>query len=365
MGIDPGSGSFDFFGYEIKDTTETIFLDKAIPSDLIKQDPQMLINLISQHLPLDCVVAPSGFGLPLKKVADLTDHDLAEITLRHSSEPPSMGLEAVLRNLKTLKINAYIIPGVKHFPTIPRYRKFNVIDMGTADKVCSTIFGLHSLQKSSQMDISSINFILIEIGRGFSAMIAVEGGKIIDGIGGTNLLGIQNMGKIDGELAYQMQISSKKEIYQGGLRDILASQPIQEETLQKDFLQLPDDHPIKSYFVDQISKGLLSLAHSFETVPKSIPVLITGDGISLKWIISQLEDHFKRKQIIGNSPLFSFQKLENFAHSAKSAAQGAAFIAEGIMGGQFHEILEYMRFFECKGSVFDDLFVQTRFTHIQ
>ncbi|MHA1673128.1 MAG: DUF1464 family protein, partial [Promethearchaeota archaeon] len=244
----------------------------------------------------------------------------------------------------------------------PQYRKFNVIDMGTADKVCSTIYGLHSLQKSSQMALNDMNFILLEIGRGFSAMIAVEGGKIIDGIGGSNLLGIQSLGKIDGELAYQMEISLKREIYRGGLRDILSSQPIQEETLQEDILQLPEDHPIKLYFIEQISKGLLTLAHSYEFIQKDIPVLVTGSGIPQKWIISQLDGHFERKQNIGIAPIFSFQKLENFAPSTKSAAQGAAFIAEGIMGGRFRELLEHMGFFDCQGSVFDDLYVSTRFS---
>ena len=359
LGIDPGSGSWDFFGYEVKETTESIFLDTAIASDLIKQDPQILIDLISQHLPLDCVVAPSGFGLPLKKVADLSDHDLAEITLRSSSEAPLMGLETVLRALKTSKINAYIIPGVKHFPTVPQYRKFNVIDMGTADKVCTTICALHSLQKSSQMALTDLNFILLEIGKGFSAMIAVEGGKIIDGIGGTNLLGIQTMGKIDGELAYQMEIHSKKDIYQGGLRDILAIQNIHQE-----FFTLPEDHPIKLFFIEQISKALLSLAQSFGKIQNPIPVLLTGTGVSLKERITQLDRHFQQSQNNIFSPSFSFRILDNFATNAKSAAQGAAFIAEGILGGRFYEILECMRFFDCQGSVFDDLFVQTRFTHI-
>ncbi len=357
LGIDPGSGSWDFFGYEIKGTTESIFLDTAIASDLIKQDPQKLIDLISQHFPLDCVVAPSGFGLPLKKVADLTDHDLAEITLRSSSEAPLMGLETVLRSLKTLKINAYVVPGVKHFPTIPQYRKFNVIDMGSADKVCSTIYGLNSLQKSSQMALTDLNFILLEIGRGFSAMIAVEGGKIIDGIGGTNLLGIQTLGKIDGELAYQMEISSKKDIYRGGLQDILKSHPI-----QKDFLQLPDDHPIKLYFIDQISKALLSLTKSFGKIQNTIPVLLTGSEIFLEWIMSQLNRNFPNTQNIKSESIFSFRMLENLPNNAKSAAQGAAFIAEGIMEGRFRELLDNMRFFDCQGSVFDDVYVSTRFS---
>ena len=52
-------------------------------------------------------------------------------------------------------------------------------------------------------------------------MLGIEYGQIIDGIGGSNIIGFHACGSIDGELAYLMEHTSKKDIYQGGLTSII------------------------------------------------------------------------------------------------------------------------------------------------
>ena len=59
-----------------------------------------------------------------------------------------MGLQNVIVAMKEKDWNAYTIPGVKHLPTVPDYRKINKIDLGTADKVCSTVVGIRNLMES-------------------------------------------------------------------------------------------------------------------------------------------------------------------------------------------------------------------------
>jgi predicted butyrate kinase (DUF1464 family) len=49
--------------------------------------------------------------------------------------------------------------------------------------------------------------------------------------------------------------------------------------------------------------------------------------------------------------------LEGFARVSKEAAQGAALIGQGLMGGPLEDLVESMRLREARGSVLDHLYV--------
>ncbi|MFW9931012.1 MAG: DUF1464 family protein, partial [Candidatus Thorarchaeota archaeon] len=72
IGIDPGSLSWDFFGLD----HDKIILDTSIPSKELIKEPQKAIAIIKSVERIDLMVAPSGFGLPLKSVDDLTEKDI-------------------------------------------------------------------------------------------------------------------------------------------------------------------------------------------------------------------------------------------------------------------------------------------------
>ena len=208
LGVDPGSLSWDFFGLEGGD----IILDASIPSKELITEPQKAISIIKSIENIDLMVAPSGFGLPLKKVADLTEKDIFFTLLKFNKKEKDqlLGLGEVLRLIKAEKIPGVIVPGVKHLPTIPRFRKINKIDMGTADKLCTAVTGIKDQMERLSVSPDKTNFIMLEIGYGFTAVLSIENGQIIDGIGGSNIMGFRACGSLDGELAYLIKDIKKQ-----------------------------------------------------------------------------------------------------------------------------------------------------------
>lgn len=374
LGIDPGSGSWDLFGYEVKNFNMEVFLDRAFPTSEIKSNPDHLIDQLKSVLPLDCVTLPSGFGLPLTSLESLSNEDLSLITLRKASEIPTMGLAKILQKLKVLKIPGYIIPGVKHFPSISRHRKINTVDMGTADKVCSVVSAIVSLQELKRCSLTEINFLLLEVGRGFSAVIGIEHGRIIDGIGGTNMIGISSLGAIDGELAYLMEIQHKKDLLQGGIKHISLASKIHSKSqvssestkkwddfsFKEEIQQFSSESPIVKFFIEKTAIALLTVLSSFKSFSSDFPVIISASGVDPKWLSELLENYFRKGNPLTRSLKFQFIPMQTYAKVSKSAAQGAAFIAEGIKGGRYHDILSHLGFFETEGSILDEIYVKTK-----
>ena len=63
--------------------------------------------------------------------------------------------------------------------------------------------------------------VLLELGGAFSAALAIAGGQIVDGMGGSSgPLGVRAAGALDGELAYLLAPAlSKRTLYTGGALD--------------------------------------------------------------------------------------------------------------------------------------------------
>ena len=78
LGIDPGSLSWDFFGLADNKT----ILDTSLPTKELVNDPQKAIMIIKSIKDIDLMVAPSGFGLPLKDVCNLTEKDIFSTLLK-------------------------------------------------------------------------------------------------------------------------------------------------------------------------------------------------------------------------------------------------------------------------------------------
>jgi predicted butyrate kinase (DUF1464 family) len=57
------------------------------------------------------------------------------------------------------------------------------------------------------------------------------------------------------------------------------------------------------------------------------------------------------------APLATVRRLEGFARVAKTAAQGAAILADGLAGGRWAAVVEGMRIREAAGTVLDHLVV--------
>ncbi|GAI60246.1 unnamed protein product, partial [marine sediment metagenome] len=102
IGIDPGSLSWDFFGLE----NDKIILDASIPTKELMEEPHKVISIIKSIGNVDLIVAPSGFGLPLKNIKDITEKDIFFTLLKFNKKEKDklIGLGEVLRLIKAENI---------------------------------------------------------------------------------------------------------------------------------------------------------------------------------------------------------------------------------------------------------------------
>src|SRR2546430_8667357 len=97
------------------------------------------------------------------------------------------------------------------------HRKVNRVDMGTADKVCAVALAIVDQARRLGCPLSATSFVLLELGGAFTAAVAVAGGRIVDGAGGSaGALGLRGAGALDGEAAYLAGSVSKDMLFRGG-----------------------------------------------------------------------------------------------------------------------------------------------------
>ncbi|MGQ9468356.1 MAG: DUF1464 family protein [Nitrososphaerales archaeon] len=345
IGIDPGTKSFDFCGLD----DGKLFMDIAIPSRDIIKDPKLVIEFLKSAKPLNLIVGPSGYGLPLTHISEIDDKKLFLMTLiRHDSNTRAiLGLRKVVEALKEENFNVYFIPGVIHMTTVPSYRKVNKIDMGTADKLCCAALGLFDQARHYSIDYYEVSFILVEMGYGFNAIIGVEKGQIVDGIGGTTgSIGFLSLGAMDGELAYLSNKIDKNTLRQGGAAYIAGDERITPEEFAK---KVHDEHYNLAWeaFMEGIEKGVAQMRISVKE-PKEI--MLSGRLCKVKRIYDELS---KRLSTLGK-----VRRLEGFAKVAKEAAQGAALLADGLAGGRYKGLVDAMRIKEAKGTILDHIYLK-------
>ena len=199
VGIDPGTKSFDVCGIE----GDRLFLDETIPVAELSANPQLLVDLLQAAAPLDMVVGPSGYGLPLIQARDLGSRDIDMMLLSEERDRGRAtiigGMHRILNLLKESGLPIHFLPAVIHLSTVPAHRKANRIDMGTVDKLCAVALGIWDQSQSLNLDYNATSFIYVELGGAFTAVITVENGKIVDGLGGTSgPLGYLALGAMDG-----------------------------------------------------------------------------------------------------------------------------------------------------------------------
>src|SRR5437870_621507 len=214
IGIDPGTVSIDLCGLD----DGHLFLDRSWPTAEALADPAPFVAELEAAGPLDLVVGPSGYGLPITRVQDITDEDLRLAFLAPPGEAGGIGgLRNLVRALARSTLPVVLTPGVVHLPTVPAHRKVNRVDMGTADKVCAVALAISEQARRFARPLSRVSLVLLELGGAFTAAVAVAGGRIVDGVGGTaGPLGFRAAGALDGEVAYLAGEVSKALLFRGG-----------------------------------------------------------------------------------------------------------------------------------------------------
>lgn len=344
IGVDPGTKSFDIIGLE----NGKIKLDLSYPSEVIAEDPSKIVKTI-EDFKSDIIIGPSGYGVPLKHIKDLTQRDRFEMTLVREEEmkeiPVLIGLQKMIDEMAEKNMNVWFIPGVIHLPTVPEWRKYNKIDMGTADKMAITVLGIYDQAKRHGTEYDEVSFVILEVGFGYNYAGAVENGKIVDGIGGTIFPGpaYVNSGALDGEVAYLLGKVKKWHLFWGGASTIAAGEILPPE----EFAKRLDEEPFVKAWEAMKDGFLKAVASELTIVSNAKEIILSGRLMRIEELRKDVKDLFEDTFDI---PVVKLRGLEG---KAKEAAQGSAIIGDGLAGGKFKELVEHVEIKKSRESVLD------------
>jgi predicted butyrate kinase (DUF1464 family) len=329
VGIDPGTVSIDVCGI----ADGQLYLDSSWPTADALSDPAGFVELLTTSGVPDLVVGPSGYGLPLRQASQATEDDLRLAFLAPRDETGGIGgLRRLARTLAETSLPVVYIPGVIHLDTVPPHRKLNRVDLGTADKLCATVLGIHDQGLRLGRTPDEASFLLIELGGAFTGGVAVERGQIVDGIGGTSgPIGWRAAGALDGEVAYLAGQVTKAALFQGGVISLLDRDPRR-----------------RSVAIDAYVEGAVKAVRQLRcSAPWADEILLSGRHAGDREICDRMAAEL--------ADIGSMLWLPGFAKHAKQGAQGAALLADGLAGGTNRGLVDRLRIREAGGSVLDNL----------
>ena len=292
------------------------------------------------------MLGPAGYGLPLVPAEQIGEHELALIVLKRADEPAARagiaGMRSTVRALIAAGIPLVFGPGAIHLPTVPDHRKWNRIDLGTADKVASAALGIVDQAERLGIPYEETRFVLLELGGGFSAALAVDSGRIVDGIGGSaGPIGARACGALDAEAAYLIGGAlSKRTVFSGGALDPGGDVDLGAPGALRRLREDPRARDGWIALEEGAAKAALALTAS---VPAPREVLVAGRLASAPGVLDALAERLQ-----GVAPVRS-------ALAVKSAARGAALLADGLAGGRYAPLVARLRLREARGGVLDHL----------
>ena len=345
LGIDPGTSSFDIFCI---DDMDKIVLEESVPTSIVVKKPEVLFKIVEKAKP-DVMVGPSAMGIPCKHISQMSDEDIAFATLAKNTEV-DIAIRRFIRMLKEFKYNAYFIPGVIQLPTIPLYRKTNRIDMGTADKTCIAALAILDHSREWKVNFSDANIIVVELGFGFNAVMAIEKGKIVDGIGGTVFPGpgFLTIGTMDLELSHILGHFSEEQLCFGGVSYIASDGIMTPEEFAKKIGGEERFSIALKTLVEGVIKAVAMELSILNAKPKEI--LFSGRLCRVNTIYESLIESIETRLDI------STRRIRGFSSSTKEAAQGAALIANGLGKGVYKSLIDTMMLKKAKGTVLDYIY---------
>ena len=348
LGVDPGTRSFDLVIVE----GDTVVWEKSIDTMDVARNPSVLVKAIEEAGPVDIVAGPSGYGTPVICNEDIVDPErfALEILLLTSREQIEEGLRRghvgimvykalaeVAVELWKRKLPVCYIPGVVHLPTVPWWRKLNKIDMGTADKMAVTVLAVHDYARRHGASYGDASFVLLEMGYGYNAAIAVRNGVIVDGIGGTLLSpGFLTIGGIDAEVVVAGGCWSRSNVFEGGLSTLC-------KTLDPRELLKPECNGALQAMVE----GVVKAARQLVPIARAREIIVSGRLMRIKEIRDIVVSELSRV-----APVERLGFLEG-ARQAKEAGQGYALVGEGLAGGVMRELVHHMGILEARGTALD------------
>jgi len=356
LGVDPGTKTFDVVVLE----EGAVKAEKSVETATIARDPGILISVV-EALEADYIVAPSGYGVPVTRGDEVLDPRkfAVEILLLSTEEDIKRGvhmgelgiwvydaLAKVVEHLvKTYKSKVLFLPSVILLPTVPIYRKLNKIDMGTVDKLAAAFIAIYGYSQRESLDYSNVSIIVTELGFGYNATIAVNRGKIVDGIGGTYAsIGTLTAGSLDLEVVVRAEHWDRWDVFHGGIFYYTNTFDINilAEAYEK------NEEPLASVFKGFVEATAKDITRALIASPRAEAVVLTGRHSRVELIRKLLQEFIRDIEVL-------HAQLLRGAMISKEGAQGYAAIGEGIIGGFFKDLVEYMEIKKSCGTVADYL----------
>jgi predicted butyrate kinase (DUF1464 family) len=343
-GVDPGTFSFDVCALDGGE----VVLERSFRTVDVGTDPALLVKALMDHGPLELVLGPAGYGLPLVPVEQVGDRELALMLLVREDEPHGRvgvgGMRSIVRALIAAGLPLVFGPGAIHLPTIPAYRKWNRIDLGTADKVASVALCIADQARRLGVDFAETSFVMLELGGAFSAALAVDGGRIVDGLGGSaGPIGGRACGALDAEAAYLLGAAlSKRTVFSGGALD-----PRGELDLSQELEALRRDPRHRDGWLaleEGAAKAALALTIS---APAPREILVAGRLAEARGMLEALDTRLAHVAPV--------RMAAGLGAHMKAAAQGAAVLADGLAGGRYAALVERLGVRDSSGSALDHL----------
>jgi predicted butyrate kinase (DUF1464 family) len=343
-GVDPGTFSFDVCALDGGEVT----LERSFRTADVGADPAPLVDVLVDHGPFELVLGPAGYGLPLVPATQVGEHELALVVLLREDEPHGRvgvgGMRSIVRALIDAGLPLVFGPGAIHLPTIPAYRKWNRIDLGTADKVASVAWCIAEQARRLGVGFAETSFVMLELGGAFSAALAVDGGRIVDGLGGSaGPIGARACGALDAEVAYLLGAAlSKRTVFSGGALD-----PRGELDLSGglDALRRDPRHREGWLAVEEgAAKAALALTSS---APAPAEILLAGRLARAPGMLEALA-----ARLAHVAPV---RMATDPGNPAKAAARGAAVLADGLAGGRYAALVARLGVRDATGTALDHL----------
>jgi predicted butyrate kinase (DUF1464 family) len=340
-GVDPGTVSFDLC--VLQDSEPVV--EQVFETGSLSEDCGPLLQALARRGPYDLIYGPSGYGLPLVAAADVGERELAEMVLvrpdEHGHDTGVGGMRSLLRALARSTLPVVFGPGVIHLPSVPRHRKYNRIDLGTADKVCAAAYAIVEQAARRAIALRETSMVLLELGGAFTAALAIADGQIVDGVGGSSgPLGVRAVGALDGELAYLLAPALRKRtLFTGGALDPTGALQITDLAA---LWSSPAHADGWTALLEAAAKAVRGLVVS---VPAPHEIVVSGRLARLPELVAALASS------LGDvAPVIAL-----VPGRASAAAHGGALLADALAGGRNAVLAEVLRLRESSGTALDHL----------
>jgi predicted butyrate kinase (DUF1464 family) len=355
VGIDPGTKSMDICAIE----DGVVYYENPLDNVDLASNPARINDALQETFPVDLIAGPSGYGVEPTRIEEIPEEIFEEwyynyILLTTKADILRGIAEGIFgailyKNmtdfsvwLRRERLPVTFIPGVIELPTVPYYRKLNKLDMGTADKLAVAVLGVHDQSRRLEIPYADVSFILVEVGFGYNAVIGVDGGRIVDGIGGTNFPGIGylTLAAVDAELVQLIGTWERKDTFEGGVVSVTGAMDPDAFVSRKD----EKNEIAFEAMMEGIEKAVAEMRVSVRE-PKEI--LLSGRWTKMREIRDELME-----RLAPHAAVRPLGFLEGAAKT-KETAQGYAVVADGLAGGTFRKLIEWMQIEKAKGTALE------------